>query len=521
MIKLSNFFILVISFLILAFITTNAQSRVVNVAQGVGTLNATIDGDTTATGERNEPENTVYVLERDGYYLTDGSITNDGWPLRIKAADGTGARPIIQPAVIQGGSSTYPFRPRGDFYVTGLYITNMDQDGLLLDRPIRASADSIRIVVDDCHIDYAAQAAFRIDNAWNKIYITNSIISNMGRMSSPDNGRGVDDRGNDIDTLIMANNTFYNLTSRIIRDGGGIINYCKVDHNTLVNIAQRGCTIGEAIEAYFTNNLIINAGFLGSPTVNPPAIIEIGALGQDYIDSGYVQVVVVDNNNYYIDPSLVSTQPDSVNQVPLYDSTTAALVAQFSTGIHNIEEDVQFTSSPNLPTDVITSWYDNAVAPEDKTDMDDGGGGPRPGQGVPVQSPFDFAYANTYQSYTASSSGEQIGSLTWFGTTVGVNDGVGSNLPENFTLFQNYPNPFNPTTTIGYKISKASSVSLIIYNSLGQVVKTLVNSNQSVGNYNVRWNGTNELGTKVTSGIYFYRLSTGEYTNVKKMIMLK
>ena len=397
----------------------------------------------------------------------------------------------------------------------------MDQDGLLLDRPIRASADSIRIVVDDCQIDYAAQAAFRIDNSWNKIYITNSIISNMGRMSSPDNGRGVDDRGNDIDTLIMANNTFYNLTSRIIRDGGGIINYCKVDHNTLVNIAQRGCSIGEAIEAYFTNNLIINAGFLGSPTDNPPAIIEIGALGQDYIDSGYVQVVVVDNNNYYIDPSLVSTQPDSVNQVPLYDSTTAALVAQFSTGTNNIEEDVQFTTAPNLPTDVITSWYDNAVAPEDKTDMDDGGGGPRPQQGVPVQSPFDFAYANTFTSYTASSSGEQIGSLTWFGTTVGVNEGVGSNLPENYTLFQNYPNPFNPTTTIGYKISKASNVSLIIYNSLGQVVKTLINANQSAGNYNVRWNGTNEFGTKVTSGIYFYRLNTNEYTNVKKMIMLK
>ena len=64
-------------------------------------------------------------------------------------------------------------------------------------------------------------------------------------------------------------------------------------------------------------------------------------------------------------------------------------------------------------------------------------------------------------------------------------------------------------------------MSLIVYNSLGQVVKTLVNSNQPVGNYNVRWNGTNEFGTKVTSGIYFYRFSTGEYTNVKKMIMLK
>ena len=93
---------------------------------------------------------------------------------------------------------------------------------------------------------------------------------------------------------------------------------------------------------------------------------------------------------------------------------------------------MQFTSSPNVPTDVITSWYDNSVAPEDKTDMDDGGGGPRPAQGIPVQLPFDFAYANTYQSYTASSSGEQIGFLTWFGTTVGVNDGVGSNLPDYF-----------------------------------------------------------------------------------------
>ena len=520
MIRSFNFIILVAFVLLLGFATNSiAQSRVINVEQGVGTLNDAIDGDTTATGERFEPENTVYVLERGGYYLTNGIISNSGWTLRIRAAEGEGDRPVIMPAVIEGGESTYPFRPRGDFYVSGLYITNQDQDGILLDRPIRASADSMRIVVDDCQIDYAAQAAFRIDNDWNKIYITNSIISNMGRMSSPANGRGIDDRGNAIDTLVMENNTFYNLTMTVLRDGGGIINYCKVNQNTIVNVGQFGIHFGEVIETHFTNNLLINPGFLGQTSDETRSSIIVSALGEDLVNEGVQQIVDIDYNNFYIAPELLAAHPDTVNNVPLFDSTTTALMEQNSTGANNIEEALEFTSWPSLPTDVITSYYDISVPVEEKTDMDDGDGGPRPGQGVPVQLPFDFSYPTSAASYTAGSEGQPLGDLNWFSGATDVDDV--ETLPVSFELYNNYPNPFNPTTAIKYSLPEQANVQLTIYNSLGQEVATLINTTQNAGTYTFTWNGKNSAGAQVSSGVYLYRLKAGNFVATRKMIMLK
>ena len=135
--------------------------------------------------------------------------------------------------------------------------------------------------------------------------------------------------------------------------------------------------------------------------------------------------------------------------------------------------------------------------------------------------PFDFAYGTSTQSYTYAMSQQPLGDVSWFGLVVGVKDQPGSNLPDNYKLFQNYPNPFNPTTTIKYQLTKESDVRLTVYNSLGQVVKTLVNTHQPAGNYTLNWNGTNQFGSKVSSGIYFYRLDTDGFASVKKMIMLK
>ncbi len=93
--------------------------------------------------------------------------------------------------------------------------------------------------------------------------------------------------------------------------------------------------------------------------------------------------------------------------------------------------------------------------------------------------------------------------------------------PDNYTLFQNYPNPFNPTTTIRYQLPEAAFVNLKIYNLLGEKVATLVSGEQSGGNYEVEWNGRNDFGTKLSSGIYFYRIDAGDFRQTMKMIMLK
>ncbi len=94
-------------------------------------------------------------------------------------------------------------------------------------------------------------------------------------------------------------------------------------------------------------------------------------------------------------------------------------------------------------------------------------------------------------------------------------------MPEGFGLLQNYPNPFNPQTEIAYSLPEGSNVKLEIYNVLGQKVKVLVDEYQSAGTKKVVWDGRNENGEKVSSGIYFYRLDAGNYVQTKKMSLLK
>jgi hypothetical protein len=93
--------------------------------------------------------------------------------------------------------------------------------------------------------------------------------------------------------------------------------------------------------------------------------------------------------------------------------------------------------------------------------------------------------------------------------------------PTEFALLQNFPNPFNPETTIKYNLADGKNVSLRIYNVVGQVVRTLVAEQQNAGRYTVRWNGTDDRGVSVSSGIYFYQIAAGDYSDVKKLMLLK
>ncbi|MCF7805300.1 MAG: T9SS type A sorting domain-containing protein [Candidatus Marinimicrobia bacterium] len=95
------------------------------------------------------------------------------------------------------------------------------------------------------------------------------------------------------------------------------------------------------------------------------------------------------------------------------------------------------------------------------------------------------------------------------------------NIPSRFTLRQNYPNPFNGKTTIQYELPEASQVSISIYNIRGQRIYTIHHELQQPGYYTFNWNGTNHRGVKVSSGAYFYRLETGDFVDVKKMVYMK
>jgi len=94
-------------------------------------------------------------------------------------------------------------------------------------------------------------------------------------------------------------------------------------------------------------------------------------------------------------------------------------------------------------------------------------------------------------------------------------------LPKQFDLEQNFPNPFNPETVIRYELHKAQAVTLVIYNTLGQQVRTLIDDYQTAGSHAVTWDGTSSTTSQVSSGIYFYRLQAGDYSETRKMTLLK
>jgi hypothetical protein len=97
-------------------------------------------------------------------------------------------------------------------------------------------------------------------------------------------------------------------------------------------------------------------------------------------------------------------------------------------------------------------------------------------------------------------------------------------IPTEFGLAQNYPNPFNPTTDISYQIAdQGPSIhsTLKIYNMLGQEVRTLVDRFLEPGYYLARWDGRDEHGREVTSGVYFYRMVAGPYASTRRMVLLK
>jgi len=138
--------------------------------------------------------------------------------------------------------------------------------------------------------------------------------------------------------------------------------------------------------------------------------------------------------------------------------------------------------------------------------------------GDPIDTTFsDFNYSSQLAFSNIS--------LVYSPDVTGV-DYLGINpVVSNYHLYQNYPNPFNPTTTIEFDIPKRDGIisltSIIIYNSIGQVIRNLYRENVSSGKYKVKWNGQDDENKSQPSGIYFFQLISGDIKQTRKMILIR
>jgi hypothetical protein len=151
-------------------------------------------------------------------------------------------------------------------------------------------------------------------------------------------------------------------------------------------------------------------------------------------------------------------------------------------------------------TDLLENWAQTGTVKNSSID------------GLPIGS-LQWVDAQ-YAAYNPADAKSKV--LAAYATAVTSVEGPVSGTPESFELSQNYPNPFNPSTKIDFKLSKASDVKMTVYNVLGQQVATLLNEHMSAGSQSVVFDAS-----KLSSGVYFYRLDAGNFSSIKKMMLLK
>ena len=111
--------------------------------------------------------------------------------------------------------------------------------------------------------------------------------------------------------------------------------------------------------------------------------------------------------------------------------------------------------------------------------------------------------------------------IAWINATTAADDEPKKSLPESFALLQNYPNPFNLSTTVSFDLPLRSRVVITVYNVVGQVVTTLLDEIRQAGHYDIKWDGKDQHGETIASGVYLYEMRAGEYTGTRKMLLLK
>ncbi len=234
----------------------------------VNSLYDAVMGDTVAGGARKNL-NRVYKLKRGGYYWLTQRIANDGFPLRI-VGEIPGNTLETAPAVVQmvskeGSVDGRIFTGLHDMVLKNLWLTGRDDNGTqTYYQPIQIDANGKRFVFDNCVLEQTNFALIAFTGKDNVIYFTNNKFRNLlGKPSTQQwEGRGISIWA-DQDTVIVENNTFFNIQFTVLQIEGGAAKYLRFNHNTMINVGRNFMAGGWFRTAYFANNLLVNGFWHG------------------------------------------------------------------------------------------------------------------------------------------------------------------------------------------------------------------------------------------------------------------
>ena len=466
-------------------------------------------------------KNVVYELKRGQVYLETSTINSADFDLYIRSEAGTGTMPIIFHTLNSAGASANMITARQNFTLENIEIDGKHSNGTLGNRILNMYGKNYRCTFKGCRItnDRGGALAVQVDGV--KLYYIDCIMGNLGhQISIGGNGRAVDLRNTGtVDTVVIQNCTLYNMTDRVFRNMAPIINYFKMDHNTIVNIqGYHGCVqLGKTKKAIITNNIFADPLTFGdrfparwrTEQMQPDKAFAV--ITHDSLSKALpVASVEMRNNNIYFDKKFVDffnqTPPnDSIGMVRPINNAIIGFLGASLPQAYYAEELVFKNASPWMALyNYLTYWITHpkaSVFPNNFSEL------------YPYE--WDVSYSTASKSYKAGDNGYPVGDLNawpalktqWAQGIIQKNAPIGAPKEFGFVMETSYHNTFLNQTEISYSVPKAQKMEVSVYNIIGQRVNTLVNTFQEEGNYRVTWDGSDYTGKSSNKGMYLINLS--------------
>ncbi len=524
----------------------NVPDKVDGVAMGA--INKFIVGDTLSDGSRAHP-NAIYRLERGKTYFQDQTMDLN-FNFTLVADDEDPSNPTRPPMVARGVDAQGAYtRILYECYNDDIKIKvkNILFQGMPADESIVAgnvylftiSGKNLRLEATNCVFNYwpgnvIENKDYGLEN-FTLILKDNIFRNNVGIEDAYSGYSYVGGGKVKQDSIIFHNNTFFNISAYMIYSKEYAQTF-EFLHNTSFVTCKGALRLPNLVNAHFEDNLIYNYQTVAQDSANwlrkHYAMVQIREINADGlaeagIASNADRIVSYKNNVYGWDKRVKDFWIEyELYHVPWMGPITDSLFGFYDNFIdeNNIEADPGFDAT--LTTAVLDkqlAW--NAIYRTTKTGYADR-------IYAPDGKMFDLAwplpevltYTNTALQ-THAGGGFPVGDLNWWPgkkaeweawRLTGVEKENRETIPSEYTLSQNYPNPFNPTTEMNFSIPVSGNTTLAIYNVLGQKVATLVNAELSAGSYKYQFDASN-----LSSGIYFYKLQSNNYSAIKKMMLLK
>jgi len=506
----------------------------------LGALNKFIGGDTTETGARVNP-NRVYQLNRDEIYFLNGTLTaNFNLDLFAPTSDDPNSKPpIIASGVLADGSvvGVY-FACNENASLKNIYLMGTQPTGVGdVAAFVQAFKEGGHYNFDNVQFEWSLFLGLMMLAPDQNIKITNCYFKNLENQTSPWNGRAIDLRDNNMDSLVMINNSFFNLNSFIVRGQESTINYMRFEHNTVANSVKFPLMWYWQTDAVIKNNLFYNVNSFGESDADaegqdadglPFGIVNVTALPSDLGFAEADRIIDVRNNAYFYTEDVTNYWAafPGVQGGSFMNSRTQGFFDDDTTypslrSENNLNEDPAFINDGDVEGAMVT-WMTNLRNEAENTYW----GFDEDGDRFSVTIPYieNLAYANE-TLLSGAIGGFPVGDLNWFPEQKSAFEGFTTSVyfeevPKNFTLAQNAPNPFSEETTIRYTVAKTVDLNIAVYDIGGRRVATLTNSRHTPGEYSINWKGVDASGNRVGSGIYFYQLrSEGSVATGKLMVV--